>query len=82
MKKWLDRYDGGGQTPARDNTTVYHNRLPIAGPKLPAPSYISATPNYKDTEWYKQESEDYKRRRNITQPILHSADVTTDIMQL
>jgi hypothetical protein len=82
MKKWLDRYDGGGQTPARDNTTVYHNRLPIAGPKLPAPSYISATPDYKDSEWYKQESEDYKRRRNITQPILHAADVTTDIMQL
>ena len=82
MKKWLDRYDGGGQTPARDNTTVYHNRLPIAGPKLPAPSYISATPDYKDSEWYKQESEDYKTRRNITQPILHAADVTTDIMQL
>ncbi len=82
MKKWLDRYDGGGQTPARDNTIVYRNVLPIAGPKLPAPSYISATSDYKDSEWYKQESEDYKRRRNITQPILHAADVTTDIMQL
>jgi len=79
---WLDRYDGGGQTPARDNTTVYHNRLPISGPKLPAPSYISATPSYKDSEWYKQESEDFKTRRNITQPVLHAADVVTDIMQL
>jgi hypothetical protein len=82
MKKWLDRYADGGQTPARDNTTVYHNTLPIAGPKLPARTYISATPGYKDSEWYKQESEDYKTRRNITQPILHAADVTTDIMQL
>ena len=86
MKKWLDRYDGGGQTPAKDNTTVYHNAPPkillTVGPKLPAPSYISATPGYKDSEWYKQESEDYKTRRNITQPILHAADVTTDVMQL
>jgi hypothetical protein len=62
MKKWLDRYADGGQTPAKDNTTVYHNAAPkillTAGPKLPAPSYISATPDYKDSEWYKQESED------------------------
>lgn len=81
MKKWLDRYDNGGQAPARDNTTVYRNVLPISMPQ-PKPAYINPTPDYKDSEWYKQESEDFKTRRNITQPVLHAADVATDVMQL
>ena len=81
MKKWLDRYDKGGQAPARDNTTVYRNVLPISMPQ-PKPAYINPTPDYKDSEWYKQESEDFKTRRNITQPVLHAADVATDVMQL
>ena len=80
MKKWLDRYDKGGQAPARDNTAVYRNVLPISMPQL-KPAYINPTPSYKDSDWYKQESEDFKTRRNITQPILHTADVATDVMQ-